>query len=259
VKPVSNWAIENVWMQHLICGVWMGDCHNGVIRNNRVYMTYADSINLNRGATTTLIENNYVRGAGDDGIAILAETAHPAASDDITLRKNSVIANWWGHNMDVAGGDSHLAEYNYLADNSHAGVFTYNRPSSFPMYNLTNASARRNVMVRGGSNYSSQKRGAIWIYSAYGTTGTNTTVDDNFIIEPLFRGIHITGSQNQVLTFNRNFIDGPSENPVYIDSGTNGSGTFNNNKAVNVPAGFSGLSDNSSTFSVTQSGNNWPP
>ena len=55
--------------------------------------TYADGINIGRGSTGNLIENNHVRGCGDDGIAILSETenGYPPSTGN-TARHNTVAA-----------------------------------------------------------------------------------------------------------------------------------------------------------------------
>src|SRR5690606_30431052 len=101
---------------------------NGRIRGCRIYLTYADAINLNHASCDNIVEQNYIRGAGDDGIATLAELKDDAPSKNNTFRHNTVIANWWGHNIDVAGGSGHVVEDNLLADNSHSGCFTVNHP-----------------------------------------------------------------------------------------------------------------------------------
>ena len=83
------------------------------------------------------MENNHVRGSGDDSLAILSETERnrPLSVGNI-LRHNTAIATWWGHNCDLAGGSGHVIEGNLLADNPKFGCFTISLPSAYPMHPL---------------------------------------------------------------------------------------------------------------------------
>ena len=256
----TNWRVENVWITHTNVGFWLSRAVGGVIRGCRVRLTYADSININRGSSNIVIEHNHVRGSGDDGIAILSETgaSNPYISTNNTIRFNTVIATWWGHNCDLAGGGGHVIEDNYLADNVGTGCFTINLPSSFLMYPVTGAMIRRNTFVRGGGNYGSgQKRGAVWIYPG-STTISGVTFRDNEIRDAIFRGIHIVGSQSQSITFERNVIDHPGEDAIRIQTEANGAGIFTGNVVRNLNAGFSQFSNSGGTdYSVTLNGNSW--
>jgi hypothetical protein len=258
----TNWRVENVWITHTMCGFWMSGVTNGIVRGCRVRNTYADAINLNSGTSNTLVENNHVRGSGDDGVAILSENSVSTISTGNTLRFNTVCATWWGHNCDLAGGGGHIIEDNYWADNADLGCFTINLPGSFPMHAITGATIRRNTILRGGGNLAGQKRGAAWL-SAGSTTVSGVTFSDNLIQNSIFRGIHVTGSQSQQITFLRNIIDNPgspgvsNEAGVWIDSTATGTGTFTNNTVSNLTSGVTAFKNNSSTYTATQSGNSW--
>ena len=247
----TNWRVENVWITHAETGFWMSGVTNGVIRGCRVRNTYADAINLNSGTSSTLVENNHVRGNGDDGTAILSEIPTTTISTGNTLRFNTVCATWWGHNCDLAGGGGHLIEDNYWADNADLGCFTINQPGSFPMHSITSATIRRNSIVRGGGDLANQKRGAVWIAPAFAgetinsvtypaATVSGVTFSDNLISNAIFRGIHLTSGQNQQITFLRNVIDHPgfagatSEAGIWIDPSVTGAGTFTNNTVSNL-------------------------
>lgn len=253
----TNWRVENVWITHSLVGFWMSAATNGVIRGCRVRNTYADAINLNVGASNNLVEHCHVRGSGDDGLAILSETTTATVSTGNTLQFNTVVATWWGHNCDLAGGSGHVIRDNYLADNADLGAFTINLPGAFPMHPLTGAEVRRNTIVRGGGNLAGQKRGAMWL-SAGSTTVSGVTISDNEIRGAIFRGIHLAGAQSQTITFARNVIDRPGENAVHINSGVVGSGTFTGNIVRNLNSGFVQFSNNApATYTTTSSGNTW--
>lgn len=243
-------------------GFWMSGANNGVIRGCRVRDTYADAINLNSGASNNLVENNHVRGSGDDGTAILSENSVGTISTGNTLRFNTVCATWWGHNCDLAGGSGHVIEDNYWADNADLGCFTINLPGAFPMHALTSATIRRNSVVRGGGNLAGQKRGAVWIGPG-STTISGVIFSDNVISDAIFRGIHLSSSQSQQITFLRNVINHPgfagvtNQAGVWIDSTVTGAGIFSNNTVSNLISGVAAFTNNSGNYTATQTGNSW--
>ena len=258
VTPCTNWVVENVWITHTSVGIWMTDGVGGTVRGCRVRLTYADAINLNKGASGCLVEHNHVRGAGDDGLAILADLSGPFPSTNNILRYNTVIANWWGHNCSLAGGYGHLIENNYLADNSHSGCLAINLPSAYQKYPLTGGIIRRNTILRGGSNFVGQKRGAFWVSSG-STTISNVLFQENFILGALFPAVHLTGSSNQVITFDRNVIDAPGTEGIRVNAEVNGAGSFISNIVRNLKPGVTQFTNIAGgDYPATLTGNSWP-
>lgn len=258
--PIANWSVENVWMSHTGVGLWIGGAYGGTVRGCRLYLTYADGINLNRGSSDNLVENNYIRGIGDDGVVILAHEKfrgiHEPVSNRNVLRKNTVIANWWGHNCNVDGGDGHVVEDNYFADNSRAACLTLNQTSSYPAYPVTSVLVQRNAIVRGGGNHAGQRRGAVWLNAGYETIH-NAIFRDNEIRDPIFRGIHIYGTKEQEAVFENNVIIRPGEDAIYIDARANGAGKFIGNIVRDLNRNFTPLKNQSSGYKVTQQDNSW--
>jgi hypothetical protein len=258
----TNWRVENVWITHSHVGFWMSGANDGLVRNNRIRFTYADSLTLNRGSSRNLVEHNHIRGSGDDGIATLSETAGGThkninaapPSTGNTFRRNTIIANWWGHNADMAGGTGHVFENNYLADNSAMGCLTINHPMPYPMRDLTDSIIRGNVIVRGGGRITGQLRGAMWIYTGK-ASARDILVEDNHIIDSPYRGIHLAGPAPQEIRFVRNRIDNPGAEGVYIEKTVTGTLLFDGNSvtgATSTP--FRNASPNGT---VNSSGNNW--
>lgn len=253
----DNWRIENVWVTHSLTGPWL-EGRNGIMCGSRVRSTYADAINLNNGASHNLIENNHIRGCGDDGIAVLSETEFkkpPSTGNQV--RFNTVSAIWWGHNGDIAGGSGHVVQDNIFADNARMGVFTLNLPGGFAMLPLSDTLITRNSFVRGGGNFAWQRRGAIWTY-ADSAAISNVVFRENLILQPIFRGIHLTGGKKQDLTFERNLIEGPGEDAIALSGEIIGSASFKSNAVRNLSAKAKPLANASKPdFVVTQSGNSW--
>lgn len=233
-RGASNWSVENVWISHTHGGMWLNGVSQGLVRGCRVQCTYADAINLNRGSHDNVVEHNYIRGVGDDGIATLAERKDAVPSRNNVIRRNTVIANWWGHNIDVAGGSGHVVESNYLADNSHSGCFTFNHPEAYPMHELKDVAVRGNTIVRGGGNHAGQRRGAIWSFAGDASI-RGARFEANQIVDPIFRAIHLHGHARQDLTFVGNWIAGSGMDVVRIDESVSGSLEFRENSISNSP------------------------
>ncbi|XHR26725.1 MAG: glycosyl hydrolase family 28-related protein [Chthoniobacteraceae bacterium] len=252
----THWKVENVWIEHTNTGFWMSHALSGTIQNCRIRSTYADAININAGSSDCLVENNHIRGNGDDGLAILSEISRNEVTHDITMRYNTALAIWVGHNCDLAGGYGHVIEYNDLEDNSMTGCFTINLPGSYPMHPVTGAVVRRNFIARGGGNSGKQHRGAIWIYPGSAKI-SNVLIQDNFVLDPVFRGIHLTGTWDQQITFERNEIIHPGEDGISVDPKVNGSGVFNGNRVEQINTGYEVLKNNAPDYRITGSGNSW--
>jgi polygalacturonase len=233
----------------------MSGAGTGVIRNCRVRCTYADGININNGSTDVLVENNHIRGTGDDGLAILSEVKVSAITRNIVLRHNTVVNAWWGVDCDLAGGMSHLVEGNSLRDGAGLAV---NLPASYPNNPLTGAVVRDNEILRAGCNFQNgQRRGAIWIYAG-STTISDLLITENLIQDPIFRGIHLAGGFNQVASFERNVVDHPGEDGVFIESSVIGSGTYSGNSVTHLRDGYRPLKNNAGGgYTLSESGNSW--
>jgi hypothetical protein len=242
----NQWVVQNVWMTHTGLFSWMDDAVNGQVNGCRVRFTYADGIHLDKNCSTNTISNCHVRGAGDDGIAVLSSTNRSTVSHDNTVIYNTVVANWYAANCDLAGGYNNVISYNYFADSDTDGSLVINMPSSYPMYNTTGATIAGNTIVRGGGDGSNQKRGAIWIWPNWGypTSSpaiTGVTFDGNFLTNSLWRGVQLAypyNTQSTSITFNNTTITGimnTTGDGFDVDNTYVGTGTFNNN-TVTVPS-----------------------
>jgi hypothetical protein len=98
------------------------------VENNLFTDIFADGCNLNNVSLTgtsgsnLTATNNFIRGTGDDGMAINSVayntngTTTYTAMTNITMTHNTVIAPWGGKGIGVYGGSGHLVENNYIAD-----------------------------------------------------------------------------------------------------------------------------------------------
>ncbi len=252
----NNWSVERVWVTHTGTGLWLGG-DNGVVRDCRIRFTYADGINVNDGnanfLSNALVENNHVRGTGDDGIAVLAHVVSPGEVNRVTVRHNTVIAPWWASNMDMTGGTDILMHNNLLTDG--AG-FVVNLPIGFAMEPLNNALFSHNKILRCGrqTGQTGGLRGSIWIFPQ--SSGLqNFTIENNWLEDSLFHGIHVFGDKTQEITFKNNRINNSGNRAVLIQSPATGSGTFEGN--ISTGSGMAPVFHNASgSYTVIDDGSN---
>lgn len=253
--PFSNmgwdWSVNNVWMTHSSVGFWVAG-FDGKVTNCRVRFTYADGININDGSSYNtsrmLVENNHIRGAGDDSIAILSlENPTLGETHNVTVRNNTTVAPWWGSSLALGGGSNHLIENNALYDGPG---FVLNLPGAYPKYPITSAMFRRNLLVRCGRNLASQKRGAIWSNPGYAYI-SGMTIEGNVILDPTWRGLHCATSLPQQIVFRGNLIDSPGENAIYVNGGSVGTLLMDSNSIRNTGTFAQIRNDAPSTFIIT--------
>lgn len=251
----TNWTVENVWITHTIVGFWAG-AEGSTVRGCRIRSTYADGINLHRGAKNNIVEHNHIRGTGDDGLAVFSEKVAAVCTNNI-LRFNTVIAPWWGHNCAIWGGDQTIVSDNYLADNAGSGNFAVNLSGEHPVHPVTDSNIIRNTFVRGGGCDFNQKRGAVWLFPNIAAI-TNLRIAENDILDPIFRGIDVVGAGSQAVTFERNMIDHPGEAGIYIGAQANGSGAFNSNTVRKLNSRFSAFENSGGAdYTATLTRNSW--
>ncbi len=239
----NNWVVDNIWIQHHE-GFWAAGT-NGLIENCRITNAWADGININSvnsGAVGNqlTVQNNFVRGSGDDAIAI--NSVANSTSDNMQNPKvinNTTVAPWWANGMGIYGGVNDLVENNLICDSVkehglYVGVFSSNAP-------LQTALIKGNTILRGGSfGYGLQMRGL-----SIGATSqpvTNVTADSNIVNDAMFVGIGIQTSTGTIVQ--NCSVDSPGLDGIAVLSGATGNATLDNNFATNVPAGRSQFINN---------------
>ncbi|MBO3747869.1 carbohydrate-binding protein [Streptosporangiaceae bacterium NEAU-GS5] len=269
----SNWVADGIWTQHTLSGFWASGT-GGTVRNSRLTTIWADGINLNNvslGASVgdnLTATNNFVRGTGDDAMAINSVNYNTDGSGNrtyytpmsaITFTRNTIIAPWGGKGIGIYGGSGHDVEDNYISDTARyiglgAGRFGVNGND------LLSATVRGNVVVRSGGNAYSQGQPAMHIGN--GGDGQNVgvvdhvTVTGNTVTNALYDGIGFSTSTNTQLL--NNTVTSPWRNGIVIAPpfypAPSGSATITGNT---VTGGGSPYINNSGGFSASVSGNSW--
>ncbi|WP_405989322.1 carbohydrate-binding protein [Streptomyces sp. NBC_00986] len=274
----TDWSADGIWTQHTMSGFWASGT-GGTVKNSRLTSIWADGINVNNVSLNAdtgndlTVTNNFVRGTGDDAIAINS-VAYNTNSDgsqthynpmtDVTVSNNTSIAPWGGKGIGIYGGSGHQVEDNYISDTARyiglgAGRFGVNGSD------LLSATVSGNTVVRSGGNAYSQGQPALHIGN--GGDGQNTgtvdkvTVTGNTVTDSLYDGIAFSTSTNTLLqdnTVSSSGRNGIVISPPFYPAPT-GSATITGNTVTGLEAGTSAYVNNSTGFVATLSDNHWPP
>ncbi|MFK0193817.1 discoidin domain-containing protein [Kitasatospora sp. NPDC090308] len=273
----TNWSADGIWSQHVESGYWASGT-GGSVRNARVTAVWADGINVNNvslgnsvGSDITA-DNNFVRGTGDDGMAVNSVNYNTDGNGNrtyytpmarITMTHNTIVAPWGGKGIGVYGGSGHLIEHNLVSDTARyiglgAGRFGVNGSD------LLGATLNANTVVRSGGNGYGQGQPALHVGN--GGDGQNTgvvdhvTVTGNTVLNALYDGVGLSASTNTLMRGNT--VTAPGRNgfvvaPPFYPAPT-GSATLTDNTVTGLSAaGATAYRNNSPAFTVTASGNSW--
>ncbi|WP_329527716.1 carbohydrate-binding protein [Streptomyces sp. NBC_01462] len=273
----TDWLADGIWTQHTMSGFWASGT-GGRVQNSRLTSIWADGINVNNvslGADTgnnLTVTDNFVRGTGDDAIAINSvdyntngdgsKTFYQPMSN-VTVSDNTSIAPWGGKGVGIYGGSGHQVKDNYISDTARyiglgAGRFGVNGSD------LLSATVTGNTVVRSGGNAYSQGQPALHIGN--GGDGQNAgivdkvTVTGNTVTGSLYDGIGFSTSTHTLLQDNT--VSDPGRNGIAISPpfypAPTGSATITGNTVTGLRSGTSAFVNNSSGFVATLSDNDWP-
>jgi hypothetical protein len=267
----TNWTADSIWTEHVESGFWASGT-SGTISNCRLLSIFADGANINNVSMGNSVgnniteKNNFVRGTGDDGIAINSVanngTTTYSPMQNCTFVNNTVIAPWGGKCIAVYGGSGHLVQNNYASDTARyiglgAGRFGVNGSD------LTGATITGNMIVRCGGNGYNQGQPAMHIGNAGDGQSTgvvsNVTATGNTIVNAVFDAMGFSTGTN--IDYESNTIQSPWRNGVVVQppftSSVSGSATIKNNAVNGLATGPLPFINHASAYTVTQSGNNW--
>jgi hypothetical protein len=257
----SNWLIDSVWVSHEGAGVW-ADGTGGTVQNCRLNNTWADGININNGNGGTnnnvgnnlTVKNNFIRGSGDDGLAINTGNDPGAVEmQNAALIDNTVVAPWWADNIGVYGGMNDLVANNLCMDSVKEYAINIGLFSGWAY--LQSANIQGNTVLRSGDLGYGNHYTAVGIgVSGAPSTITSVTFCGNTINSTLFDGIDINTGTG--LTVSGNVLSAIGATGIQILSGAGGGASLVCNTVQNAAAGQSAYVDKAgSGFSVSGTGN----
>lgn len=256
----TNWLVTNVWIQHVTSSFWCAGV-NGMAVNCRTLSTWADGGNFNNvqsdnGIGMNLVySNNFIRGTGDDAMAINSvnynvngsTTNYYTTMSNIVYANNTSIDPWGGKGLGIYGGINVSVSNNLLLDSARylgLGVTKFGVNGS----SLYSATVVNNVMLRcGGNGYNQQQQGMM-IGNGGDGQGVgiieNAYIASNTIIDALYSGVGFTTSTNVVMEFNTVVnpgLDGFIAGTQSLGSGATGYAVLNSNTVSGLNNGYTGF------------------
>lgn len=185
-------VIENLWLQHVKVGAWLDGPFDGLtMRHLRILDVAADGINLRNGVSNALVEHVFVRGAGDDGLALWS---NPGEDRDIVYRRNTVIAPTLANGIAVYGGRDITVEGNLLADTlSGGGIHLGARFEATPFVGVIRVSD--NTILRSGVLDPNWRHGigALWLFALDKPIAADIRFTNNRIVDSAYPALHVVG------------------------------------------------------------------
>ena len=250
---MSRSTISNLWIQHTKGGLWFDGPMSGIrVRGMRLLDLTADGLNFHRDISDAVVEDTFVRNAGDDG---LASWSQGQGNSRITFRRNTIIAPVLANGIAIYGGRDTVVEGNLVADTLteggglHLGSRFKATPFGGTIRLVGNTTVRAGVM---DPNWHTGV-GALWLYALdRPIDGARIQVEDTDLIDSSYEAIQFIGKSISGVTFTRVRIDRARTYAVQLQS--SGGATFAQVKAQGL--GIGGVYDCSSGFELVRAQGN---
>ena len=211
-------VVEDLWIQHHKVGVWIDGPADGlIIRRNRIVDHTADGLNLRGGVANAVVEHNFVRNSGDDGLAMWS---HHRLNRDNVYRNNTVIAPILANGIAIYGGADIKVSGNIVADTltEGGGIHLGNRFEAEPLAGRIDVDD--NLVVRAGSYDPNWKFGvgAIWFYALDDPIAASIKVRNAEIVDSTLPALHFIGKPITGVSFDNVRIRGTGSDAIQIQS-----------------------------------------
>ncbi len=138
-----------------------------IIRNSRFRDLFADGVNLNDGASNSLVENSHFRNTGDDALASWSNSTTGGVNTGNVFRFNTVQLPWRANCFAIYGGKDNTIEDNVCSDVvTYPGILIAQSFNSAPFSGTT--SVQRNSIIRAGGPMFHLEHGALKIWAEQG-------------------------------------------------------------------------------------------
>jgi hypothetical protein len=265
----NDWLVDNVWIQHVTSAFWCAGV-GGRAQNCRVLSVWSDGGNFNNVQSANGIgmnltySNNFVRGTGDDAMAINSVNYNVNGStvtyytmmSNITYIDNTAIGAWGGKGIGIYGGFNDIVTNNLLRDTARyvglgVGKFGVNGSA------LLSATVTGNTVLRCGGNGYSQQQPAMMMGNGGDGQSVGTVANaycaSNTIIDSLFGGAGFTTGTNIVFQYNN--IINPGQDAIMVGGGSLGTGIIgdaiiNSNTVTGLSAGYVPLRNSAPSYAA---------
>jgi len=244
-------TVDSLWIQHTKVGGWFDGPFDGLaLTRLRILGQTADGVNFHNGISHASVSDSYIRGTGDDGLAMWG--GGDAADYADAFRHNTVVAPVLANNIVVYGGHDNSVTDNLVTDTltQGGGIHVGNRFGAIALAGVTTIA--RNRLVRSGVLDPNWQFGvgAIWFWAADSPMTGTIALSDNEILDSSYEAVQFIGSSITNVHFDDDVIDGTGTFGLQLQSA--GSATFHDVSARHLGAG--GRYDCGSGFAVTLSG-----
>lgn len=200
-------TVDNIWIQHTKVGAWLDGPFDGLsLSRLRILDVTADGVNFHDGITHSSVTDSYVRGTGDDGLAMWSDQ-HPNSGD--VFARNTVRSPALANNIALYGGSDNAVTGNLVTDTlvQGGGIHVGNRFGSVPLAGTTTVA--HNTLQRTGTLdlFSHIGEGALWFWAADAPLTGNVDVEDNLIQDSAYEAVQFLGSSVDGVHFARNTVD----------------------------------------------------
>ena len=269
----SGFTVNGLWIQDTNVGFWLqyGNS-NCTVENSVVESTDADGLNFNGNASQCTVKNNFLRGTGDDSLAIWS---YPSADSNITFSNNTIVAPTLANGIADYGGSNNTISNNVIADDNAlgSGLDISNEAFLQPFSPLSGTiTVSGNYLIRAGAynpNWS-HVMGAVQ-FDAYDSDFSGVTVNysGGAILDSPYEAFEIVGGdgtghvvnglnisnvtvQNTGTTVFQAETGGAASVSGVTASGVGVSGTYNNSYPGNVAGAYTfNLGSGNSGWSTT--------
>ena len=193
----TNFTVANITVNNGAAGSIMSyGSSGGLIENNTITNSLADSITAIDGSSNITVKNNLIENSGDDGISVVSYVGSPI-DNGITITGNTVIGNYGGRGVTDVGGNNVQITGNHIEGGTAgvAGIYVA-AESSWNTQGINGATVTGNTIIHGGGAPSGTGMGAITLFDGQGSAYSlkNITVSGNQIVDPLNNALQYTGN-----------------------------------------------------------------
>jgi hypothetical protein len=191
----TNYRVQDVLINgSASVGVFSVGSSSGIIANNTVENTLADSISQISGSNQIVVSGNSVVNSGDDGISNVSYVQYPVVHD-ITVEGNTVTNNAHGRGITVVGGATISITSNNITENVTGLSDIYiAAESEWNTLGVSNVTVSNNTLIDGGPN-----QGTVTVYNSQGTAYSvnGVTISGNQIVMPAYVPVQFVGNGSE--------------------------------------------------------------
>lgn len=248
-------VVQGLWIQHTKCGFWLDGPFDGLtVRGNRILDQTADGLNLHKGVSNVLVEQNFLRNTGDDG---LASWADEFPNHHNTFRSNTVLLPMLANGIAIYGGHDNTVSDNVIADTliEGGGIHLANRFSGTVFLSGLTTVARNTVLRAGGTfDIIQSPVGAIWIYGKDAPISGGIRLVDNELLDSSYAGLQFFANRISGIEVDGLVVDGAGTFGIALQ--TTGSASFDRISVLR--SGAAGMFSCPDALLFTVSGANLP-